>query len=136
MATTLRLSSAALAAARAHAAEAHPLEACGLLLGRDGVVAEVLPCDNVAADPAVRFEIDPAALLAAHRLARAGGPAVIGCYHSHPTGIAMPSARDAADAAPDGGFWLILAGERAAAWRAVEDGALHGRFDPVAIEHR
>lgn len=120
----------------ADAADAHPLEACGLLLGQDGVAEQALPCRNVAADPTMRFEIDPMALLAAHRKARAGGPDVIGCYHSHPSGRAEPSPRDAADAAPDGSVWLILAGETATAWRAVRQGARHGRFDPLTIEHR
>jgi proteasome lid subunit RPN8/RPN11 len=135
MATTFRLSTQALTSAQAHAADAHPVEACGLLLGREGAAEQALPCRNVAADPAVRFEIDPATLLAAHRGARAGGPAVIGCYHSHPSGSAAPSPRDASDAAPDGGVWLILAGGEARAWRAVQDGTLHGRFDPLTIEH-
>jgi len=133
MVTTVLLSSDALAATRAHAAEAYPLEACGLLLGTDELVEQALRCSNVAADPRTRFEIDPVALIAAHRRARSGGSAVLGCYHSHPSGPAEPSARDAADAAPDGGVWLILAGGRATAWRAVTGGSLHGRFDPLAI---
>jgi len=125
--------SEALAAARAHAAAAAPLEACGLLLGGGGRVTEARACRNVAAEPAVRFEIEPAALLAAHRAARAGGAAVMGCYHSHPSGAARPSPRDAADAAPDGGLWLILGGGDATLWRAGETGAVHGRFDPVPL---
>jgi len=108
-------------------------EVCGLLLGRGEHVERALPCRNVAATPATRFELDPAALLAAHRAARAGAPAVLGHYHSHPSGDASPSPRDAADAIPDGSLWLIVAGEAVTAWRAVEDGALHGRFVPVAM---
>ncbi|MBY9061821.1 M67 family metallopeptidase [Sphingomonas yunnanensis] len=108
-------------------------EVCGLLLGRGERVERVLPCRNVAATPATRFELDPAALLAAHRAARAGGPAVLGHYHSHPSGDARPSARDAADAAPDGSLWLIVAGGAVSAWRAIVDGTLHGRFDAVAM---
>ncbi len=108
-------------------------EICGLLLGNPTRIVEARATANVAVNPAVRFEIDPAALLAAHRQARAGGPAVIGCYHSHPTGRAEPSPRDAADAAPDGAVWLIAAGSVVTAWRAVPDGALYGRFDPMAL---
>jgi len=112
-------------------------EVCGLLLGRPDWIEGVEPCRNVAADPARRFEIDPAALLAAHRRARSGGPGVIGHYHSHPSGVAEPSPRDAADAAPDGALWLIVGGGEARAWRAVADGAvhamLHGRFVSVAL---
>ena len=116
---------------RAHAATTPEVEVCGLLLGRDGRVEEARPCRNVAADPARRFEIDPAALLAAHRAARAGGPAILGCYHSHPLGRAEPSACDAAAAEPNGWLWLIVAGEEIGAWRAVADGAVLGRFKDV-----
>ncbi|GGB34869.1 hypothetical protein GCM10011380_25380 [Sphingomonas metalli] len=108
-------------------------EACGLLLGTDDAILEARPCANVADDPATRFEINPVALLAAHRAARAGDARVIGCYHSHPNGYAAPSPRDAADAAPDSGLWLIAAGSVVTAWRAVPDGAVHGRFDPVTL---
>lgn len=108
-------------------------EVCGLLLGRGDTIDRLVPCRNVAADPAVRFEIDPTALIAAHRAARGGAPAVIGHYHSHPSGVARPSPRDAADAAPDGSIWLIVAGEEVTAWRAVGNGALHGRFDPLPL---
>ena len=56
-------------------------EVCGLLLGHGDCIHDVQPCRNIAADPASRFEIDPAQLLAAHRAARAGGPAIVGHYH-------------------------------------------------------
>lgn len=110
-----------------------PVETCGLLLGRDSVVNAIEPCDNVHSKPATHFELDPAALFRALRRARAGGPQVIGHYHSHPSGIAAPSATDAAQAAPDGAFWIIVAGTDLTAWRAASDGAVHGRFDPVAL---
>ncbi len=108
-------------------------EVCGLLLGEPACVAGVRSCRNVAADPAIRFEIDPAQLLAAHRAARTGGAAIVGHYHSHPTGIAAPSRQDAADAAPDGSLWLIAAGGVVTAWRAGPDGPVHDRFTPVAL---
>ena len=101
-----------LAQLAAEAAHAAPNEACGLLLGRregrEIRVDRLLPTINVAPDPARHFEIDPAALIGAHRAARDGGPQVVGCYHSHPTGIAAPSATDTALAAPDGQLWAIV----------------------------
>ncbi|MGR6328206.1 M67 family metallopeptidase [Sphingomonas sp. XXL09] len=111
-----------------HAAATPGREVCGLLLGHGDHVEQVQPCANVAADPTRHFEIDPAALIAAHRAARAGGAAVIGHYHSHPSGSAVPSARDAADAAADGALWLIVAAGAVQAWRAVDAGAAEGRF--------
>ena len=110
------------------AAAASPnAEICGLLLGRGPLVEAVLPCGNVAADPRDSFEIDPVALIAAHRAARAGGPAPIGHYHSHPGGAPIPSARDAAAAQP-GSYWIIIGSGELRCWLA----AAGGRFDPVA----
>ena len=117
------IASETLAAIRAAAAAMPGVEICGLLLGMDDRITDVRPCANVADDPARRFEIDPSVLFAAHRAARGGEPAVIGCYHSHPTGIAVPSACDAASAMGDGAVWLIVAGGEVRGWRTVERGA-------------
>lgn len=127
------LSSALHAQLLAHAASAHPLEGCGLLLGTAETIEHVRPCANVADDPASTFEIDPAALIAAERTMREGGERLIGHYHSHPNGRSDPSPRDAASAAADGRLWLIVAGAKVTAWRAVRGGALHGAFDPVTL---
>ncbi|MGJ3626291.1 Mov34/MPN/PAD-1 family protein [Sphingomonas sp. MMS24-JH45] len=96
---TLEISIADRAAILAHAASTRD-EVCGLLLGEGMRVARAVPTTS----PRTRrwFELDPAALLAAHRAGRGGGLAVIGHYHSHPSGDPTPSLRDAADAAPDG----------------------------------
>lgn len=115
------------------AATASTTEICGLLLGRNAAVTAAIACRNVAADPHRRFEIDPAALIAAYRQARTGGDAVIGHYHSHPGGLPVPSACDAAAAAADGAIWLIVGGGGWRAWRAVADGAVQGRFDPLPL---
>lgn len=99
-------------------------EVCGLLFGGSGRIDGFRPAANVAADPSTTFEIDPAALFAAHRAARAGGPSPVGCYHSHPHGPASPSARDVAGADP-GQYWLILARGDAQLYHVGRD----GRFD-------
>ncbi|MCI4589716.1 M67 family metallopeptidase [Sphingobium sp. BYY-5] len=93
-------------------------EVCGLLFGQAGRIDAFLPAANVAPDPARHFDLDPAALIAAHRAARAGGPQIVGHYHSHPSGIAVPSKTDAASAAPDGSLWLIVAAGGARLWVA------------------
>lgn len=112
-----------------------PVESCGLLRGRGRVVLAAPAAANVAANPHNSFEIDPAALIAAHRAARrAGGLALLGYYHTHPSGVAMPSATDARCAAPDGMIWLIAATNMVRAFRAGASGRLHGRFDPVPID--
>lgn len=91
-------------------------ECCGLLLGRGGVIRAVQPCENVHPDPARHFEIDPVALIAAHKAARNGGAELIGYYHSHPTGLAQPSATDRAQASGDGKVWAILTGTEIGWW--------------------
>ncbi|MGC4250069.1 MAG: M67 family metallopeptidase [Sphingobium sp.] len=116
------------------AAIAGAREVCGLLLGGDGRIEEIRPAANVAADPVRHFELDPAALIAAHRAARAGGPAVIGHYHSHPGGIAAPSAIDAACAVPDGSLWLIVAGGDARLWIAGPGEGGQPHFTEAALD--
>lgn len=118
----LRVTRAAIEHIRAAAADAHPEECCGLLLGRDGMVREARPAANLAKDRRRHFEIDPQALIDAHRAARAGGPAVIGYYHSHPTGRPEPSATDRLHAAHDGSVWAIVASGAVAFWRDDEEG--------------
>ena len=88
----LEVTSGAIATLLEEAAAAHPRECCGLLLGEGNRLTEVRPCANVHADPLRHFEIDPAALIAAHRAARTGGPALLGYYHAHPGGHPLPSA--------------------------------------------
>ncbi|MGB7405570.1 MAG: M67 family metallopeptidase [Pacificimonas sp.] len=129
---TLRLASAAVATMRDEARKAGESECCGLLLGEGGVVTDARPTSNVADDPSRRFEIDPAALFAAHRAARDGGPKVLGHYHSHPTGSPAPSANDAVRAQADGAIWIIVANGNLLAWRAGDAG-LHDRFRPMDI---
>ena len=127
-----RIATELVARILAEAAAAPGVEICGLLLGTSGVIEEARACRNVAADPAHRFEIDPAALIAAHRAERAGGAAILGCYHSHPSGSAEPSRQDAADAHADGWLWLIVGSGEARLWRAVATGQRHERFDEIA----
>lgn len=111
-------------------------EVCGLLLGSTDHVQAIRPAANVAPDPSRHFEIDPAVLIAVHRETRRGAPAMIGHYHSHPSGIAEPSATDAACAAPDGALWIIVGGGQARCWRACADGAGGVCFEeaPIGIE--
>lgn len=108
------LSPALLDALRAAASAAAPKECCGLLEGvRDGGVFHVHalhPARNLAAR-SDRFEIDAADHIAAQKAARANGCGIIGCYHSHPGGVARPSATDLAGAAQEDFLWLIVAGD-------------------------
>lgn len=132
MGTPVSFAKGVLEEISAHAAGSRE-EVCGLLFGTPDRIDAALPCRNVAADPVTSFEIDPAQLLAAHKGARAREARVVGCYHSHPGGDAMPSARDAAAAEANGWVWVIVGGEEVTVFRAVENGAIHGRFDSASI---
>lgn len=120
----VRISRSLLDAIRAHAAEEPTREVCGLLLGEPGWISEARRAPNVAESPADSFEIDPAALFAAIRAERAGGPKLLGHYHSHPVGRAEPSKRDVMMARDGGRLWLILAASEARLWTATTDGSL------------
>ena len=130
---TVEISSAVLTAILDESSRSPDQEICGLLFGTKGRIIAALPCRNVAADPRSTFEIDPAALIGAHRAARGGGPAISGCYHSHPLGPPIPSLRDAAAVDDDESIWLIVGQQEARLWRAVRGGAVAGRFDPVIL---
>jgi desampylase len=101
----------------AYAAAEPKREVCGLMFGSVTCVEMVQPCANVSPCPTDSFEIDPAALIAAHKRARRGGPPLIGCYHSHPNGSAEPSARDAESADVNLPIWVIVARNTVTIWR-------------------
>lgn len=116
------LTSGALATLLKEATAAHPRECCGLLLGQGATIAEARPAANIHPQPDRQFEIDPAALIAAHRAARGGGPQVLGYYHSHPSGRGEPSETDRAMASGDGRIWAIVAGGAVQLWRDCPHG--------------
>jgi desampylase len=132
MGVTLAVSRSVLIGIRRISADLAPHEACGLLFGAGDAVTAFQATENVAETPERRFEIEPAALFAALRAERGGGPMLAGYWHSHPGGRAEPSATDRAMAAADGRLWLIVAGAAVTAWRAMPNGGAT-RFEPQAI---
>jgi proteasome lid subunit RPN8/RPN11 len=117
MAVIVYLDSRQMDDLRRAAARSRDRECCGLLLGTWGAVGPdpavqiraVEPMENVwdqgsaawfeersAGDhgPSDRYAIDPAQMLAAQRRARDRGWAIVGIYHSHPNGVAVPSECD------------------------------------------
>jgi proteasome lid subunit RPN8/RPN11 len=74
-----------------------PLEACGLLAGKDGQVQKVFPMRN-AAHSAVSFRLDPQEQFDIFSAMEERGLELFGIYHSHPNGPATPSPTDVAEA--------------------------------------
>ena len=119
---TLEVSSDVLDALLREAADAHPRECCGILLGEGAAITASRATRNVHPAPQSHFEIEPQALVDAHRAARQGGLQVMGYYHSHPNGLARPSSTDRAQAARDGSVWAIITADRITLWRSGDAG--------------
>jgi [CysO sulfur-carrier protein]-S-L-cysteine hydrolase len=75
-----------------------PLEACGLLAGKNNRVEKVILVQNQAQSP-VRFVMDPYEQLEAFNWMEANGLDFLGIFHSHPDGPGTASVTDLAEAA-------------------------------------
>lgn len=114
MTPVISISGADLRRIESLAASAFPRECCGLLMGmrmqQGWRILAIEESENVAPDDRNdRFEIDPRLLLRVQKAARAGGPLMVGLYHSHPNGAAAPSQTDLNNAWQTGMIWLITA---------------------------
>jgi proteasome lid subunit RPN8/RPN11 len=96
------------------AARAYPNECCGLLQGWDEgdgwIATAVHEAANLAEDPSRHFLIDPQAQFDLMRALRGKNTRIIGCFHSHPDGVAEPSKTDRAEAYETDFLYLIAAG--------------------------
>jgi proteasome lid subunit RPN8/RPN11 len=75
-----------------------PLEACGLLAGKNDQVEKVLLVRNQAQSP-VRFVMDPYEQLHAFEWIESHTLDLVGIFHSHPAGPETASVTDVAEAA-------------------------------------
>ena len=75
-----------------------PLEACGLLAGKDDTVQKVILVRNQSQSP-VRFVMDPYEQLQAFEWIDSSELDLLGIFHSHPAGPDTPSQTDIAEAA-------------------------------------
>jgi len=75
-----------------------PLEACGLLAGKNNSVEKVFLITNQAQSP-VRFRMDPTEQLNALESIDSNGLELLAIFHSHPTGPETVSATDIEEAA-------------------------------------
>ena len=92
-----------------HAYDGLPLEACGLLGGRQGSTSTAMcfyPSVNVAASSRV-YTVDPRTHLLAERDAERRGLEIVGVVHSHTHTPPYPSATDVAQA-PDPSWHYVI----------------------------
>ena len=111
---------------RDEARAALPRECCGLIEGirEPGTIRAVAlhPAANLARGDD-RFEIDPVEQFRLMHALRGTGREIVGCYHSHPSGPAAPSPRDADEAQERDFVWLVAGvGARIALGAFVWDG--------------
>lgn len=126
---------------RIEALAAFPAECCGLLVGHeagdDAYVTRMVPSENILAGAGNdRFEIDPGVRLRLQRELRGTNEDIIGFYHSHPNGSAVPSATDLANVHEPSLIWIIVAvdGTSIADMKAYRPAADASRFDALALE--
>jgi proteasome lid subunit RPN8/RPN11 len=116
----LILTHKAMSAMQRHVTRRAPLEACGLLAGKDGRVELVIGVHNAARSP-TRYLMSPTGQYRAFLKIEGLGLELLGIYHSHPKGPDHPSPTDIQEAmypvvqviwsAVDGkwqaaGFWI------------------------------
>ena len=84
----------------AHVDSLAPLEACGLLAGKNFTVESVIEVTNQAQSP-VRYVMDPIEQLHAFEWIESNALDLLAIFHSHPTGPETISPTDIAEAAYD-----------------------------------
>lgn len=93
MIKTLKLKSEHMQTMRRHVAAQAPLEACGLLAGRQDSVEAVLRVRNAEQSP-VRFRMDAREQYNAFEWIDNHGMDLVGIFHSHPAGPEAASVTD------------------------------------------
>lgn len=91
-----------------HLSDEFPNEGCGLLVGKGNEIAEVIPLKNVSLTPSNHYEIDPVALSRHLPAIERRGLSLIGFYHSHPMGVAIPSETDIREATYPNTAYIIV----------------------------
>ena len=132
----MKLSQQLLHQIHQHLETGYPNEACGVMLGQNGMVTEVVPIENTRYDSAKnRYLIHPLAYRDVERDADARGIQVLGIYHSHPDVAARPSQYDLEWALPSLSYLIIsvVKGKEVESnsWRLRDD---RSAFDQEAIE--
>jgi len=108
-----------------------PLEACGLLAGKNDRVEKVLLVRNQVQSSA-RFVMDPYEQLQAFDWIDSNGLELLGIFHSHPAGPETASVTDIAEAAYE--VVHIIWSRNANEWRARGFWIQNGRTTDVTLQ--
>jgi proteasome lid subunit RPN8/RPN11 len=105
-----------------------PVEACGILAGRNGIVVKCFEMTN-ADNSAEHFTMVPEEQFAVAKDMRAAGLEMAAVYHTHPATPARPSQEDIKLAVMPGAVYVILSlavpDEPVAKAFAIEDGVVN-----------
>jgi proteasome lid subunit RPN8/RPN11 len=113
-----------------HVERAVPLEACGLLAGKNQRVEKIIPVRNQAESP-VRFVMDPYEQLEAFQWMDANSLDLVGIFHSHPAGPETASPVDIAEAAYD--VLHVILSRSKIGWKARSFWIEHGEAVEVPV---
>lgn len=128
----MKISRQLLARIHQHLESGYPNEACGVMLGKSGVITEIASADNQRTDSARnRYLIDPLVYLKIEREADRRGLDVLGIYHSHPDVAARPSQFDLDHAWPNFSYLIVSVVKG----KAVESNSWRLRDDRSAFDH-
>lgn len=91
----------------AHCKECYPNEACGILAGIDNEVKNIYKMTNVENSP-VSYLMDPKEQFKVMKEIRTNNLSMLAIYHSHPSSVAYPSAKDMSLAFYEDAIYIIL----------------------------
>jgi len=103
----LRVPQAMVDAILAQARAEYPNEACGVIIGRNGLVERLKPMFNAAASPTF-YEFDPKDLLSLYREVDDNDEEIVVIYHSHTETEAYPSRTDISYAGEPGAHYVLV----------------------------
>ena len=89
-----------------------PYEVCGFVAGKDNTALELIPIENIDANPEKHFTMHQESALQAFKHLDDTGQSILAIYHSHPSGLPVPSQEDIREMALNfpGVPQLIIAG--------------------------
>ena len=131
MIKVLKLKPEHIQAMRHHVVAQAPLEACGLLAGKQDLVETVLRVRNAEQSP-VRFRMDAQEQYNAFEWMDANGLDLLGIFHSHPSGPETVSPTDIAEAAYD--VVHVIWSRRKQNWKARGFWIENGQVSEVVLQ--
>ena len=131
MIKVLKLKPEHIQAMRHHVVAQAPLEACGLLAGKQDLVETVLRVRNAEQSP-VRFRMDAQEQYNAFEWMDANGLDLLGIFHSHPSGPETVSPTDIVEAAYD--VVHVIWSRRKQNWKARGFWIENGQVSEVVLQ--